>query len=131
MNAYRKIFNLAFVAILIWDLCAVTNGYTTYPRRYSRDKTGSRCPDHCRCMTLNQRGTRGLLDTWGGEQVSDRGFKYFSRGSGDEAARNGRSMVCQGLRELPDFIPNGKYAAFICCFRSLFIHSIFQSNSFY
>ncbi|KAK3103193.1 hypothetical protein FSP39_017227 [Pinctada imbricata] len=48
----------------------------------------------------------GTLDTWGGEEVSGGGFNYFSRGSSDEAARNGRSMVCQGLRELPSYIPN-------------------------
>lgn len=83
-------------------------GYSTYPRRYNRDSVWGTCPQHCRCMTLNSRGTRGLLDTWGEEQVSEKTLKYFSGGINDEAARNGRSMVCQGLRTLPDPIPAGK-----------------------
>jgi hypothetical protein len=82
--------------------------YSTYPRRYNRDSVWGTCPQHCRCMTLNSRGTRGLLDTWGEEQVSEKTLKYFSGGINDEAARSGRSMVCQGLRKLPDPIPSGK-----------------------
>lgn len=81
------------------------HGYSTYPRRYNRDSVWGTCPKHCRCMTLNSRGTRGLLDTWGEQQVSEKTLKYFSKGINDEAARNGRSMVCQGLRTLPDPIP--------------------------
>lgn len=91
------------------------HGYSTYPRRYNRDSVWGTCPQHCRCMTLNSRGTRGLLDTWGEEQVSEKTLKYFSGGINDEAARSGRSMVCQGLRKLPDPIPSGKTSTVGTC----------------
>lgn len=93
------------VGVVVLGLASRGCGYSTYPRRYNRDSVWGTCPQHCRCMTLNSRGTRGLLDTWGEEQVSEKTLKYFSGGINDEAARNGRSMVCQGLRTLPDPIP--------------------------
>lgn len=96
------------VGVVVLGLASRGCGYSTYPRRYNRDSVWGTCPQHCRCMTLNSRGTRGLLDTWGEEQVSEKTLKYFSGGINDEAARNGRSMVCQGLRTLPDPIPAGK-----------------------
>lgn len=96
------------VGVVVLGLASRGYGYSTYPRRYNRDSVWGTCPQHCRCMTLNSRGTRGLLDTWGEEQVSEKTLKYFSGGINDEAARNGRSMVCQGLRTLPDPIPAGK-----------------------
>lgn len=99
---------LLFLCVVVLDLGYYGLGYSTYPRRYNRDSVWGTCPEHCRCMTLNSRGTRGLLDTWGEEQVSEKTLKYFSEGINDEAARNGRSMVCQGLRTLPDPIPAGK-----------------------
>ncbi|XP_063400435.1 protein artichoke-like [Mytilus trossulus] len=72
--------------------------YNTYPRRYVRDHSAhlEACPLHCRCMDLNQRSARGLFDSWNVDQSWQN----------TEPDETGRSVVCQGLRELPARIPS-------------------------
>lgn len=73
--------------------------YGSYPRRYTRDHSSQEaCPSQCRCMNLNQRSVRGLFDSW------NVGRSWQS----SEPDESGRSVVCQGLRELPSDIPSGK-----------------------
>ena len=74
--------------------------YRSYPRRNTRDHSSlGVCPSQCRCMNLNQRTVRGLFDSW------NIGKSWQST----EPNESGRSVVCQGLRELPSDIPSGKF----------------------
>lgn len=83
-------------------------GYNTYPRRIAKSGALGGCPSQCQCLKLNSRGTRDLLlmDWAGGEpwySKTDTDTDY-QQDSGDAS---GRSMICQGLRELPTPLPQG------------------------
>lgn len=73
--------------------------YNTYPGRYVRDQSSREtCPSQCQCMDLNQRSARGLFDSWD----IDRSWQNSEGNVGDNS---GRSVVCQGLKELPIQLP--------------------------
>lgn len=90
------LLQLLFLALLLHG----SFQYNTYPRRYVRDHSAhlEACPLHCRCMDLNQRSARGLFDAWNVDQSWQN----------TEPDDTGRSVVCQGLRELPARIPSGE-----------------------
>ncbi|XP_069131880.1 insulin-like growth factor-binding protein complex acid labile subunit [Argopecten irradians] len=88
----------AATCMLVSVLCVLfVDGYNTYPRRAA--SIWGICPTQCRCMALNSRGTRGVVEDWSSARLDGRTL-------GDEPNPLGRSMVCQGLRRLPKPIPH-------------------------
>ncbi|XP_033751636.1 insulin-like growth factor-binding protein complex acid labile subunit [Pecten maximus] len=86
--------------VLASVLCVLfVDGYNTYPRRTGLASIWGTCPTQCRCMALNSRGTRGVIEDWSSARLDGRTL-------GDEPNPLGRSMVCQGLRRLPKPIPH-------------------------
>lgn len=80
-------------------------GYNTYPRNNRKSGDGVVCPSQCQCIKLNSRGTRDLfLMDWSSDEpwYSTKETDYQQDDSGDAS---GRSMICQGLRELPAPLP--------------------------
>ncbi|XP_060066278.1 insulin-like growth factor-binding protein complex acid labile subunit [Ylistrum balloti] len=97
MSTLKKCVSICMLASL---LCVLfVDGYNTYPRRSGRASIWGTCPTQCRCMALNSRGTRGVIEDWSSARLD-------GRTSGDEPNPLGRSMVCQGLRRLPKPIPH-------------------------
>ncbi|XP_061181850.1 protein artichoke-like [Saccostrea echinata] len=99
---------LTLTCLISLDIfCNFVHGFSTYPRRYNRGLDGGgTCPSQCRCMDLNLRGTRDVLDAVeGGSRWSAKGFEELTQMMSDAPANTGRTMVCQGLRRLPSPIP--------------------------
>lgn len=69
-------------------------------RAVSHNDWGS-CPEHCRCMPLNHRGVREILDSL--DSIPELGSKAEI-----ESRNDGRTMICQGIRRLPNPVPYGK-----------------------
>lgn len=96
---------------VILVLCLTVNivtGYLSQSGRYSRNSEWSGdCPEKCRCMTLNRRGSRGAVEGW------DLARHWESQRDGPsgrhDSVNDRRSMVCQGLRRLPNPIPSGMF----------------------
>ncbi|KAJ8299134.1 hypothetical protein KUTeg_023194 [Tegillarca granosa] len=100
-----------FLLFLLFSTLEYTNSVTlsVYSSRPStdiqRDKDGSICPFKCRCVSVNQRESRDILDgfdtgsSW--RRGSHRGLRPYGSGSD-----SGRSMVCQGLQRLPKPMPS-------------------------
>ena len=94
-------------------LFSIVHGYSTYPRRYARESEWGTCPSQCQCVTLNSREPRDLLfsdwasdEPWYSKSALDLDTA-FQQDSNSEAS--GRSMICQGLRQLPSPLPKGTY----------------------
>ena len=95
------------ISILTLLICAVC-GYSTYPRRYTRDSDWGDCPSQCQCVTSNSRGPRDLFSDWANDEPwysKTELDSTFQQDSNSEST--GRSMICQGLRQLPSPLPSG------------------------
>lgn len=96
-----NMYAFSIISVLIILCFRGSFSYNTYPRRYARDHSSrDDCPSQCRCMDLNQRSVRGLFDSWDIDQSWQNTEPTFG-----ESESSGRSVVCQGLRELPMHLP--------------------------
>lgn len=99
-----NMYAFSIISVLIILCFRGSFSYNTYPRRYARDHSSrDDCPSQCRCMDLNQRSVRGLFDSWDIDQSWQNTEPTFG-----ESESSGRSVVCQGLRELPMHLPPGE-----------------------
>jgi hypothetical protein len=96
--------SISIISVLIILCFHGSFSYNTYPRRYARDHSSREdCPSQCQCMDLNQRSARGIFDSWDIDQSWQNTEPTFG-----ESQSSGRSVVCQGLRELPMHLPPGE-----------------------
>ncbi|KAJ8299491.1 hypothetical protein KUTeg_023551 [Tegillarca granosa] len=83
----------------------VVAGYLSHSGRHSGNGEWSGdCPEKCRCMALIRRGSRGVADGW--DIARHWGSQRDGPSSRHDTVNNRRSMVCQGLRRLPNPIPS-------------------------
>ncbi|VDI38305.1 Hypothetical predicted protein [Mytilus galloprovincialis] len=103
---FNCIFKMELQRCILALIIPIVFGYSTYPRRYTRDSDWGDCPSQCQCVTLNSRGPRDLFSDWASDEPwytkTSLDINY-QQDSGSETT--GRSMICQGLRQLPTPLP--------------------------